>query len=215
MKRCDWKLRRIAFADGSLPSDNKIDLQEPFTPGIASITLKGHRAGLAAQWSKLLSDRMNGTVKVERKSGTEVFGFKEYGDISWSSMGDGKKASVCFAVEADAVIEPLEFTEDVCSSPFVEAQAFDSDFDPTSLAGKKYKIPKSYDEIVGDHVSVFYYAEHLELDEIEIEVLDQQGDICDVRWTGLADDNCADPPARTRITVEGRFRIIEMTDSNE
>lgn len=156
---------------------------------------------------------MNGTIKIERKAGTEVFEFEEFGDLSWTTMQAGT-TSVCFEAAANTVIAPLEFTENVCSSPLVEAQAFDSDFDPHTLAGKKYSIPESFDGNVGDHVSLFYYAEHLELDNIEIEILTQIGDECEIRWTGNINDHYADPPAKAQTVIEGKFKITEMTNSD-
>ena len=154
---------------------------------------------------------MNGTITIEREIGTEVFGFHELATLSWRKL-DSVQTRVSIYVEADTVIQPVEFTEELCSTPIVEAHVVDLDFDASSLVGKKYLVPTSFDDDLEDHVSVFYYCEHLELDKIEIDIIRQDGDHCEIRWTGVADDNCSETQARNRITVEGRFEIVQLTD---
>ena len=91
-----------------------------------------------------------------------------------------------------------------------EVSVFLPEFDPTTLVGQRFEVPRSYDEAREDHVSCFYHYEHRDLNRNVVEVLGRAGKRFRVRWSGTTDEVDADEdePA-SRVVIEAAFELSE------
>lgn len=60
--------------------------------------------------------------------------------------------------------------------------------DASKFVGRRFSIPKSWSDEVGDHVSCIYYCEHSDLNNNEVQILEQKEDKFLVHWTGSTTD---------------------------
>lgn len=90
-----------------------------------------------------------------------------------------------------------------------ELSVFVTEFDPATLVGRRFEVPRSWDEERKDHVSCVYYFEHLDLNRNVVEVLGQEGKQLRVRWTGTTDDVDADHGSEPecRVIIEAAFEF--------
>src|SRR5262245_3647113 len=89
-----------------------------------------------------------------------------------------------------------------------EVSVFLPEFDPATLVGQRFKVPRSYDKEREDHVSCFYHYEHRDLNRNVVEVLGRDGKRFRVRWTGTTGDGDTDQgePA-SRVVIEAAFEF--------
>jgi hypothetical protein len=89
-----------------------------------------------------------------------------------------------------------------------EVSVFLPEFDPAALAGRRFEVPRSYDEEREDHVSCVYYFEHQDLNRNVVEVLSREGQRFWVRWTGTTDDVAPeDGDPVCRVVIEAAFEF--------
>jgi hypothetical protein len=89
-----------------------------------------------------------------------------------------------------------------------EVSVFLPEFDPATLVGQRFEVPRSYDEDRKDHVSCFYHYEHRDLNRNVVEVLGRAGKRFRVRWIGTTDDADADEDEPVnRVVIQAAFEF--------
>src|SRR5262245_49536874 len=89
-----------------------------------------------------------------------------------------------------------------------EVSVFLPEFDPATLVGQRFEVPRSYDEEREDHVSCFYHYEHRDLNWNVVEVLAQDEKRFRVRWSGTTDDVDADGhESVSQVVIEAAFEF--------
>jgi hypothetical protein len=91
-----------------------------------------------------------------------------------------------------------------------EVSVFLPEFDPATLVGSRFEVPRSWDDSRDDHVSCVHRYEHRDLNRNVVEVLGREGDRYRVRWTGTTDDADAVGDPEDRVDIEAAF---ELTDA--
>jgi hypothetical protein len=90
-----------------------------------------------------------------------------------------------------------------------EVSVFLPEFDPATLVGRRFEVPRSYDEAREDHVSCFYHYDHRDLNRNVVEVLGREGKRFRVRWTGTTEDVEADTAEpESRVVIEAAFEFV-------
>jgi hypothetical protein len=91
-----------------------------------------------------------------------------------------------------------------------EVSVFLPEFDPAALVGRRFEVPRSYDEEREDHVSCFYHYEHRDLNRNVVEMLGRDGERFRVRWTGITDDADSDEGSeqQSRVVIEAAFELV-------
>jgi hypothetical protein len=90
-----------------------------------------------------------------------------------------------------------------------EVSVFLPDFDPVGLVGRRFEVPRSYDEERDDHVSCVYYYEHQDLNRNVIEVLAREGGWFRIRWTGTTElDTYDGTEPESQVVIEGLFELV-------
>ncbi len=84
-----------------------------------------------------------------------------------------------------------------------EVSVFLPDFDPAALAGRRFEVPRSYDEEREDHVSCVYYFEHNDLNQNVVEVVGREAGGYRVRWSGVMGDD--GDGALSRVVIDAVF----------
>lgn len=87
-----------------------------------------------------------------------------------------------------------------------ELSVFLPEFDPAALAGRRFEVPRSYDEGREDHVSCVYYFEHNDLNRNAVEVVDREAAGYRVRWSGIMGDD--GDAAVTRVVIDASFSFF-------
>jgi hypothetical protein len=92
--------------------------------------------------------------------------------------------------------------------PNAEVSVFLPEFDPAGLVGRRFEVPRSYDEEREDHVSCVYYHEHQDLNRNVVEVLGREGGRFRIQWTGTTELDAYDGsgPA-SQVVIEGLFEF--------
>jgi len=150
---------------------------------------------------KFVLHRFNGDEEYEVQRATILAVHDEDGFRLW------------FEAETDGVcLKNLPDTASLRGSPKAEVAVGLKKVEPGRLVGKKFKVPLAYDEEIDDHVASIYYVEHEDLDDNEIEVIAQDGDTFEVRWTGTTTDvNYYDgSKPRTRVEIVAAFRFKDL-----
>jgi hypothetical protein len=79
--------------------------------------------------------------------------------------------------------------------------------DAAELVGRRFLVPRSWDESVDDHVSCLYYYEHEDLDDNEIHFLERAGTTVRVRWTGSAPSLAAQGEPKPTVVIDAWFAL--------
>jgi hypothetical protein len=84
-------------------------------------------------------------------------------------------------------------------------------FDPDKLAGRTFKA-SGYVKGTRDPKGRFYYLGHDGLADNVVDVIGREGNVFDVRWTGVTTDvnyyDGSKPP--TRVEIVGKFTFPDM-----
>jgi hypothetical protein len=150
--------------------------------------------------------RQSGTMTFHRQAGDEVYRLKS-AVLSVSRTKGGYE--LVFGV--DAKKGAVKTTPDTAQSPKTpNAEVFVTvkHFDPEKLVGRKFSVPKAYDEEQEDHVATLCYYEHQDLNGNVVEILARDGEYYQVRWRATTCDvNYYDGSApENRIEIEGWFK---------
>ena len=148
-----------------------------------------------------------GTLTLHRFNGDEVFGLSE---ATIRASPDGDDVLLNLAVNThQCPIKTLPDTEELRAWPNAEVTVRVPRAQLASLVGRRFSVPKAWDEAEGDHVSRIYYCEHEDLNENEVEFLELSGDALKVRWTGTTTDvNYYDgSKPDTRVVIESWFSL--------
>jgi hypothetical protein len=164
---------------------------------VAAATLERLPMGIG----KFVLHRFNGNEEFEIQRATILAVHDEDGFRLW------------FEAETEGVcVKSLPDTESLRAWPKAEVAVGLKKIEPARLIGKRFSVPAAYDKEIDDHVASIYYVEHGDLDDNEIEVIDKDGDVFKVRWTGTTTDvNYYDgSKPRTRVEIVAAFKFKEM-----
>jgi hypothetical protein len=148
-----------------------------------------------------------GTLTLHRFNGDEVFGLSK---ATIRAHPEGDDVVLYLYVDThQRPIKTLPDTEELNAWPNAEVTIRVPRAQFASLVGRRFSVPKSWDDAVEDHVSCIYYCEHEDLNDNEIEFLESSGDAFKVRWTGITTDvNYYDgSKPDTRVVVESWFAL--------
>jgi hypothetical protein len=145
-----------------------------------------------------------GTLTLHRFNGDEAFGLSK-AMIHAHPEGDDIVLNLCVNTRQPP-IKTLPDTADLKAWPNAEVTIRVPRAQFGSLAGRRFSVPKSWDDAVDDHVSCIYYCEHEDLNNNEIEFLESSGDAFKVRWTGTTTDVNGSKPD-TRVVIESWFAL--------
>ena len=148
-----------------------------------------------------------GMLTLHRFNGDEAF---EILVATALAMPDGDSIRLNLEIETDErPLKTLPDTQKYAAQPNAEVTIRVSRAALDSLVGRRFSVPRSWDEEAGDHVSRFYYYEHEGIDDNVIEFIERKGDELHVRWTGTTIDvNFYDgSKPRTRVVVDAWFTM--------
>lgn len=150
---------------------------------------------------KFVLHRFNGDEEYEIQTATILAVYDEDGFRLWF---DVKTEGVCR--------KSLPDTLELRGSPSAKVAVACKRIAPHKLVGSKFLVPFGYDADIEEDVATIYYLEHEDLDDNEIQVLRQDGDLFHVRWTGTTMDvNYHDgSKPRTSVEIEAGFRFKDM-----
>jgi hypothetical protein len=141
-----------------------------------------------------------GTLTFHHPDGDEVFALRS---ATVKAIGHPGEVELLFYVTGEGKVDGRRALTNA------EVSVFLPEFDPAALVGRRFEVPRSWDEKREDHVSCFYHFEHRDLNRNVVEVLGWDGQRFRVRWTGTTDDS--DPDDRSepkcRVVIEGAFRL--------
>ena len=147
------------------------------------------------------------TLTLQRFNGDEAFAVSAATALV---MPEGDQVALNLEIETDErPLKTLPDTQNLFAQPGAEVTIRLPKADLASLAGRRFSVPRSWDEQVGDSVSRFYYCEHEGIDDNVIEFLERNGDQLRVRWTGTTIDvNYYDgSKLPTRVVVDAWFTL--------
>ncbi|HYN87028.1 MAG TPA: hypothetical protein VER55_00790, partial [Ardenticatenaceae bacterium] len=102
---------------------------------------------------------------------------------------DNGQLRLTFAVSTEeGAIQTQADTASHPTAPNAEVTVLLDTFGKEELVGNGFSIPSGYDENLEEYVAIIYYYEHQELDNNTVEVLNRNGDLFRVRWTGTTRD---------------------------
>ena len=142
-------------------------------------------------------------------------GVEEYSLISATMLAVHEEDGIClwFEAKTDGVrLQSLADTAELHARPNAEVGVALQELDPNKLVGKRFTVPSGYDEKIEDHFATIYYVEHAGLNENEIEVTAQEGNVFHVHWKGTTTDvNFYDgSKPKTRVEIDGYFTFKDM-----
>lgn len=147
-----------------------------------------------------------GTLTLDRFNGQEVF---EISSALINTFDSDTGVDLNFEIETEAVpLKTLPDTVELRAQPKAEFTVSVNAIDWNTFLGSSFKIPLGYDEGKDECVGSLYYAEHGDIDECVIKVLEQETDSYRVQIEGsCVDVNYYDeskPP--TKITIDAWFK---------
>ena len=155
---------------------------------------------------KIVLHRFNGDEEFEIQEAT-IFSGYDYDGVGYLLYFEAKSNGVC--------TKSLPDTAEFPGWPSAQVEVALKAIEPENLVGRHFSVPHGYDEEVEDDVASFYYFEHEDLDNSELEVLSQEGDVFHIRWTGTTVDvNFRDgskPP--TQVEIDGKFTFQDRAKS--
>ncbi len=131
---------------------------------------------------------------------------KDEGEIWFRQNWKPKIDQVVVNLEADGVISGGVEYQPI---PSIILSWLDSPFDLDGLLGRSIHIPQSYDEVQQDHVTDFYYDEHLDLDDVHIDFVERDGKRLRVKVIGKAIDPEATGPDLMDIEIDTVIRFVD------
>lgn len=87
-------------------------------------------------------------------------------------------------INIDAKLPALKGEIEFDCSPVIILSWLEAKFQFDDLLHRTIEIPHSYDEFVGDHVTNFYYFEHLDFENVRIHFLEREGERYRIQVTG-------------------------------
>lgn len=87
----------------------------------------------------------------------------------------------------------------------------DPHFDPDSLVAREIEIPTSYNDDLKDHVTNFYYFEHLDFDGVHIKFLAREENRFRIEVTGTAPDPNGKFSDRLKIHIDTIVKLENST----
>ncbi|MCI0699893.1 MAG: hypothetical protein L0241_02245 [Planctomycetia bacterium] len=150
-----------------------------------------------------------GLFILHRFCGDEAFVISE---AKMFAFRKDKDLQLWFEANTDGeCVQQLEDTSELYAKPKADVRIHLKQFDPEQLVGQKFKVT-GYDKDTRDPLGMIYYVEHDELMENVVEVLGREGNVFEVRWTGITTDvNYYDgSKPKTQIEIVGRFTFREM-----
>jgi hypothetical protein len=88
-----------------------------------------------------------------------------------------------------------------------EVSVFLPEFNPDALVGRRFEVPRSWDDEREDHVSCMYYFEHHDLNRNVVEILGREGGRFRVLWTATTDDADNGSEPECRVVIEAAFEF--------
>ncbi len=149
-----------------------------------------------------------GKFVLHRFNGDEEFVLEE-ASLNITPDQQGNLVLELEAITNGTVIKSLPDTEGLYGSPTASIFVTIPRPATVNLVGMKLSLPCSYDELIEDFRTNFYYVEHESLEANEIEFLALKENKYWVKWTGeTLDVNYYDgSKPDTRVEIEGWFTI--------
>ena len=148
-----------------------------------------------------------GILTLNRFNGQEQFSIS---DATILKCQDDEKQMLSFEIETDEnPIKTLPDTKELNAQPNAEFNVRVNDFDLDTLVGKRFAIPRGYDEETGEYLTRFYYCEHEETDDNLIKIVEQN----DAKFRVIITATCIDvnyydgSKPRTNIEIDAWFRV--------
>lgn len=112
-------------------------------------------------------------------------------------------------INIEAKLPALKGEIEFDCGPVIILSWLDAKFQFDKLLHRTVEIPSSYDEFVGDHVTNFYYFEHLDFDDVRIRFVERDGERYRIQVTGTVPDNESDSDGRMDVRID---TIVRLTD---
>ena len=125
------------------------------------------------------------TLTIRSGTGVTVFTMEDAGEL-WLRQ-DWKRGTdkVVINLQGD---ERVSGGSEYLHAPSIILSWLDSPFDIDRFLNRSIHIPLSYSEEQGDHATNFYYGEHLDFDDVHIDVVERNDDRFRIRVTGKTID---------------------------
>jgi len=148
-----------------------------------------------------------GKLTLHRFNGEEIFAISTARALV---VPEADQVAIILEIETEEVpLKTLEDTKELLAQPNADLKITLPKAQLSPLVGRKFLVPNSWDEGAGDYVSRFYYCEHEDLNENEIEFGEFKAGSIHVRWTGTTVDvnyyDGSKPP--TRVVIDAWFTI--------
>lgn len=149
--------------------------------------------------------RASNTVVFHRREESVIF------DVEWAAFSafqnEEDDIELLFYVRAERKGSPNHTNAEV--SVFVKA------FVPDELVGKRFEVPRSYNQETEEYVSRIYCYEHKDLNQITLEVLGRDADQFHVRWEGMTGDVDAYDGSEpdNRVVIDAMFELQQSREA--
>jgi hypothetical protein len=151
-----------------------------------------------------------GRFILHRFNGVEEFSVKT---ATMMAYHDEDGIRLWFEAKTDGVrVQGLPDTATLHARPKAEVAVTLKELDPRKLSGARFSVPHGYNEETDEYDATIYYVEHDYMNENEIEIVAQEGDIFHVYWTGTTTDvNYYDgSKPKTRVEIDARFTFKDV-----
>jgi len=153
-----------------------------------------------------------GRFVLHRFNGDEEFRLRSADILAVHDQGGIR---LWFEAETDGVpVKSLPDTADLGGHPKAEIAVTLKKLNPKRLPGRRFSVPSGYDQASEDYVATIYYVEHECLNNNNIEILDREDNVFQVRWSGTTTDvNYYDgSKPETKVEIEGKFTFKYMSE---
>jgi hypothetical protein len=113
-------------------------------------------------------------------------------------------------INIEAALPAIKGEIEYDCSPVITLSWLEKTFAFDDLLNRTVNIPRSFDETVGDHMTSFYYFEHLDFDDVRIEFIERDGERYRIKVTGTVPDlEAAGADAKMTIEID---TIVHRTE---
>ena len=112
-------------------------------------------------------------------------------------------------INIEAKLPALKGEIEFDCGPVIILSWLEAKFQFDELLHRTIETPRSYDEFVGEHVTSFYYFEHLDFDDVRIQFVEREGERYRIQVTGTAPDMGVESDSRMDIRID---TVVHRTD---
>jgi hypothetical protein len=147
-------------------------------------------------------------LKIRSGAGETVFSMEGTGKLWYRQNWKPGTDKVVINLEGD---ERVSGGNEYLHPPSIILSWLDSPFDLNRLLTRSVHIPHSYSKEQQDHVTDFYYGEHLDFDDVRIDIVERKGNRFRIRVTGKTIDIESSRPGVMTIEID---TCVEFVDRN-